>query len=72
MLKSSKNLTEYTYTKKHIYKFKKSGPFLLGEELVLVDFTATALSGVTGTFLPLVWHYHLRKLLLTYVFNKFN
>ena len=45
----------------------RSPPFLLGEELVLVDFPATAFGGVTGTFLPLVRHYNLRKLLLALV-----
>ena len=39
---------------------KKNKPFLLGEELVFVHFTATAFLCVACTFFPLVRHYHLR------------
>lgn len=45
----------------------RSPSVLLGEELVLVDFATTAFGSVAGSFLPLVRHYHLRKLLLTLV-----
>lgn len=48
----------------------KERPFLFREELVFVDLAATTFSGVAGPFFPLVWHYNLRKLLLTCVSSQ--
>lgn len=39
---------------------RRKEPVLFGEELVLVDLTATAFCGIARSFFPLVRYYHLR------------
>lgn len=48
----------------------KKRPVLLGEELVLVDLSATAFCGIAGAFLPFVRNDHLRQLLLACSFQS--
>jgi len=41
-------------------KHKKCIPILLGEKLILIDFTTTTFSYITSTILPLIRNYHFR------------
>lgn len=41
-------------------------PLLFAEQLVFVDLPSTTFGHIRSAFLPLVWHYNLAELLLTF------